>query len=211
MGLETRCAASVEDRAGRRDDPDAKVLLEGDALIVRGHARVNVPRSAITALDVRSGVLTVTHATGTIRLSLGDDAERWRVKIAEGPRTRAQKLGVKVGTRVTLVEVNDPSIGRECVEAGALLIDDHVRDHAQPVDLILTEARTSDDLARIATLGAEIGSGALWVIHPNGVPEVADTAIFAAAEKLGMVSTKTMSFSVGMSAERLSMRKPARA
>ena len=207
MGLETRCATSVEDSAGQRDDPDAKVLLEGDALIVRGHARTHVPRATITDLAVRTGVLTVTHAGGIIRLSLGDDAERWRSKIAEGPRTRAQKLGVKPGTRVTLIDVNDPSIGRECVEAGALLIDDHVRDGSEPVDLILTDVRVSADLARIPALAREIGSGALWVIHPNGVPEVADTAIFAAGESAGMVSTKTMSFSVGMAAERLSVRK----
>jgi hypothetical protein len=211
MGLETRCATSVEDSAGRRDDPDARVLLEGDALIVRGHARTHVPRTTITALAVRTGVLTVTHAGGTIRLSLGDDAEKWRSRIAEGPRTRAQKLGVKPGTRVMLIEVNDPSIGRECVEAGAQLIDEHVRDDSQPIDLVLTEVSTGEDLARIPVLGAALGNGALWVIHPNGVPEVADTEIFAAAERAGMVSTKTMSFSVGMSAERLSIRKEKRA
>jgi hypothetical protein len=207
MGLETRCATSVEDAAGRRDDPDARVVLEGDALIVRGHARIHVPRVTITDLEARAGVLTVTHAGGTIRLSLGDDAEQWRAKIAEGPRTRAQKLGVKPGTRVMLIEVNDPSIGRECADAGAVLIDDHVRDGTQPVDLILTEVRTGDDLARIGMLAAEMGTGALWVIHPNGVPDVDDAAIFAAGEDAGLVSTKTMSFSTGMSAERLSVRK----
>jgi hypothetical protein len=210
MGLETRCATSVDDADGRRDDPDARVLLEGDALIVRGHARATVPRATITDLSARDGVLTVTHAAGSIRLSLGDDAEKWRSKIAEGPRTRAQKLGIKPGTRVMLIEVNDPSIGRECVEAGAQLIDDHVRDGSQPIDLVLTEVSTGEDLARIPVLGAALGNGALWVIHPNGVPEVADTKIFAVAERTGMVSTKTMSFSVGMSAERLSVRKQSR-
>ena len=207
MGLETRCAVRVEDAAGRRDDPDAKVQLEGDALIVRGQARVQVPRTAISAVEAREGVLTVTHAAGSVRLTLGDAAEKWRTKIQEGPRTRAQKLGVKPGTRVTLIEVNDPSIGRECVEAGAVLIDDHVRDGSEHVDLLLTEVQTGADLARIAELAARIGNGALWVIHPNGVPEVADTEIFAAGERAGMVSTKTMSFSTGMAAERLTRSK----
>lgn len=183
------------------------IQLEGDALMVRGPARITVPRTTITAMTARDGVLTITHTAGTLRLSLGDAAGKWKSKIAEGPRSRAQKLGVKPGMRVTLVDVNDPTIGREIAEAGAVLVDDHLHDASQPIDLLLTEVRSRVDLERIALFAKTLGAGAMWVIHPNGVPEVQDTVIFAEADKSGLVSTKVMSFSTGMSAERLSRRR----
>lgn len=207
MGLESRCAVRVEDGTGRRDDADAKVELEGDALIVRGAARVRVARGDITELSAHDGTLTVTHSGGTVRLALGDAAEKWRAKILDGPRSRAQKLGVKPGMLVTLVHVNDPTIGREIVEAGGVLVDEHLRDASAPVDMLLLEVRTAADLALIPQHAPAIGYGALWVIHPNGTPDVADTKIFAVADRLGFVYTKVMSFSTGMSAERLSVRK----
>ncbi len=207
MGLESRCTVRVEDGSGRRDDPDAKVELEGDALIVRGAARVRVPRADMTDLSVQRGILTVTHTGGTVRLALGDAAEKWRGKLLEGPRSRAQKLGVKPGMLVTLVHVNDPTIGREIVEAGGVLVDEHLREPSAPVDMLLLEVRTGSDLALLAQHTPAIGSGVMWVIHPNGTPDVADTKIFAVADRLGFVYTKVMSFSTGMSAERLSLRK----
>ncbi len=207
MGLESHCSVRVEDGSGRRDDVDAKVELEGDALIVRGAARVRVARGDITDVSAHDGVLTITHAGGTVQLTLGDAAEKWRTKILEGPRSRAQKLGVKPGMLVTLVHVNDPTIGREIVEAGGVLVDEHLRDPSSAVDLLLLEVRTAADLAHVTQHAAAIGSGAMWVIHPNGTPDVADTAIFAVADRLGLVYTKVMSFSTGMSAERLSVRK----
>lgn len=207
MGLESRCAVRVDDGSVERADADARVELEGDALIVRGPARVRVPRSDITELVARDGVLTVTHAGGALHLSLGDAAEKWRAKILEGPRTRAQKLGVRPGMLVTLVGVGDPTIGREIVDAGGVLIDEHLRDATQPVDLLLLELASAADLALIARYAPAIGNGAMWVVHPNGVPELTDTRIFSAAESPGLVSTRTMSFSTGMSAERLSVRR----
>ena len=126
---------------------------------------------------------------------------------AGSPRSRAQRLGVKPGMLVTMIHVNDPTIGREIVNAGGVLVDEHLRDATAPVDMLLLEVRTTTDLALIAQHAPAISQGALWVIYPNGTPDVADTNIFAVADRFGLVSTKVMSFSTGMSAERLSVQK----
>lgn len=209
MGLETRCAVIVTDPSGVRTDADAKVLLEGDALVVRGPARVTLPREHIGGVEVHGGILLLTHLAGTVSLELGDLAETWRARLEDGPKSRAHKLGVQAGTRVTLVEVNDPTIGREIAEAGGVVIDEHLAGDA-PVDLMVTELHSPDDLARVRALAESLGSGALWVVHPNGDATVGDEAIFAVADELGLVYTKVMSFSAGMSAERLSRPKPRR-
>ncbi|HYW32119.1 MAG TPA: hypothetical protein VE869_11475 [Gemmatimonas sp.] len=197
----------VTDAAGERSDDDAKVLLEGDGLVLRGPARVSVPRSSITGMTVHDGVLHVDHAGGTVALTLGDAADKWMAKIAEGPRSRVTKLGVKPGMRVLLIAVNDPTVGRECADAGAVVLDEHGPADGAPPDLILMEIGTANDLAGVAVVAGRITAGVLWIVHPNGVPEVSDTAIFPIAERAGMVVTKTMSFSAGMSADRLSRRK----
>ncbi len=197
----------VTDAAGERSDEDAKVLLEGEALIVRGPARATVPRDAISGMTVHDGVLHVTHPDGTVALSLGDAAEKWMARISEGPKSRATKLGVKPGMRVLLIAVNDPTLGRECAEAGAVVLDDHTTADSAPLDLIVMEVASGADLAGVPAVAERVPNGVLWIVHPNGVPEVADTAIFPVAERLGMVVTKTMSFSTGMSADRLSRRK----
>ena len=209
MGLETRCAVIVTDPSGVRTDADARVLFEGDALVVRGPARVTLPREHIGGVEVHGGVLLVTHVAGSVSLELGDLAEKWRARLAEGPKSRAHKLGVQAGTRVTLIEVNDPTIGREIAEAGGVVIDEHLSGDTA-IDLVITELSSPDDLARVRALAEGLGGGALWVVHPNSDAAVGDRAIFAVADELGLVYTKVMSFSAGMSAERLSRPKPRR-
>ncbi len=199
MGLETRCAVRVEDSNGRREDVDAKVLLEGDALIVRGEARVRVARVDIERVTLRAGALTITHRGGTVRLQLDDAAERWRDKMQEAPRTRAQKLGVQRGMRVALRDVTDTQIGLELRSAGAEIVS--AKDAT--VDMVLLEVRTSRHLAALPGVAATLGAAAVWVIHPNGVTDVGDVEIFRAAKLAGLVASKTMSFAPGMSAERL--------
>lgn len=207
MGLETRCHVVVDGADGRRDDADAKVELEGEGLIVRGPARARVPRASITSLSIEGDTLVVTHAAGVLRLTLGDAAAKWMQKIQEGPKSRAHKLGAKPGMRAMLIEVNDPTIGRELVEAGVTLLDEHVAGRDAPLDLVLVEVQRGEDLARITELAVTLGTAALWVVHPNGTPEVGDVAIFAVAKRAGLVATKVMAFSAGMSAERLSVAK----
>jgi hypothetical protein len=48
----------VTDAAGVVREGDATVLLETDELIVRGAARIKIPRTAIQRATVRSGMLT---------------------------------------------------------------------------------------------------------------------------------------------------------
>ena len=58
MGYETKCHTRVTDASGVRE-VDATVLLETDDLIVRGEARVKIPRRAIQDVKTRGDKLTV--------------------------------------------------------------------------------------------------------------------------------------------------------
>jgi hypothetical protein len=62
-------------------------LLETDELIVRGAARVRIPRSSIENVTARAGVVTVTSPTAVVSLTLGHEAAlKWRKKLEEAPK-----------------------------------------------------------------------------------------------------------------------------
>src|SRR5215472_4616311 len=111
MGYETKCRARVDDRAGHVREADATVLLETDELIVRGEARVRIPRASIERVTTRAGVLTVTSPTAVIALSLGADAaDKWRKRIEAPPKRLIDKLDVKPGAKVWLLGVDDATL-----------------------------------------------------------------------------------------------------
>jgi hypothetical protein len=112
MGYETKCRVRVDDRAGTvREAEAATVLLETDELIVRGEARVRVPRASIERITSRDGIVTITSPTAVISLSLGAEAAaKWQKKLAEPPKMLIDKLDVKPGFTVWLHGVTDASL-----------------------------------------------------------------------------------------------------
>src|SRR4051812_14090806 len=112
MGYETKCRVRVDDGSGTIRQADAAtVLLETDELIVRGDARVKVPRASITRVASRAGVVTITSPAATVSLTLGDEvAARWRKKLEEVPKQLIDKLDVKPGMKVWLWHIDDAEL-----------------------------------------------------------------------------------------------------
>jgi hypothetical protein len=101
----------VTDAAGVVREADATVLLETDELIVRGAARIKIPRTAIERATVRAGVLTVTAPQGVVTMSLGaDSAQKWLKRIEEPPKRLIDKLDVKTGATVWLIGIDETLI-----------------------------------------------------------------------------------------------------
>ena len=202
MGYETKCRARVDDRSGHVREADATVLLETDELIVRGEARVRIPRASIERVTERAGVLTVTSPSAVVSLTLGADAAaKWRAKIEEPPKRLIDKLDVKPGAKVWLLSVDDESLASQVAERTA-----HVSRgrSAKACDVVFVGVEAERDLGRIArALDATVPSGAIWVVHRKGPSGVADTTIFGKAKALGLVYTKVARVSDTHTAEKL--------
>src|SRR6476469_845342 len=124
---------------------EAKALLETDELIVRSPFRLTVPRGEIRAARAAGERLTVEYTGGTVELELGErEAARWASDIAN-PKTLADKLGVKPGQRVWLVNGADP----ELVGAGSRVEDGEA-------DVVFLRVVDAADLSRIDRLQHEI-------------------------------------------------------
>lgn len=202
MGYEARCVARVCDADGAVREGEGAVLLETDELIVRGPARVRIPRASISEARAADGALVVTHAAGTVTLALGPDAEKWRARLAEPPKPLVDKLDVKPGARVWVSGVRDAEF------LGALRerAPDARIGGAAPAecDVVFLAVERDADLTRVAKAARALAArGALWVVHPKGSGGVLDTAVFAAGQAAGLVATKVARFSPTHTAEKL--------
>lgn len=202
MGYETTCRARVTGADGSVREAESKVLLETDELIVRGEARVRIPRSAIERVTTRAGVLTITAPTAVVALSLGDvAAAKWRKKIEEPPKRLIDKLDVKPNATVWVLGVEDEMLVAQLAERTTQVLRGR---SASACDVVFVGVESAADLARIGRgLKAMNDDGAMWVVHRKGPTGVADTTIFGRARALGLTYTKVARVSDTHTAEKL--------
>jgi hypothetical protein len=120
-------------------------------------------------------------------------------------RPLLDKLGVKPGSKVVVVDLDDPPF--------MALLRQRTRDivtsrPASPVDLVFVGAREPADLERIKDLKTWIEpNGAIWVVRPKGGRSaLRDTDVIDAGLKAGLVDNKIASFSETHGAMRLVFR-----
>jgi hypothetical protein len=201
MGYETTCRARVTGADGKVREAESTVLLETNELVVRGEARVRIPRNAIERVTTRAGVLTITAPTAVVALSLGDAAEKWRKRIEEPPKRLIDKLDVKPNAKVWVLAVDDATLLAQLAERTTQLLRGR---SASACDVVFVGVEAENELVRIERgLKAMNDDGAMWVIHRKGPTGVADTTIFSRAKALGLTYTKVARVSDTHTAEKL--------
>lgn len=183
VGAEVVCVA---EHGGRRGE--GKALLESDKLLFRGEFRLSVPLAGAKA-RAEGDALVVEWSEGRASFLVGAKrAATWAQKILHPP-TRLDKAGVKPGTRVLLVGVEEKGFAAELRAAGAKV----VREEAE---MVFAQIDGPDGLGSVPKLAKGLPKdGALWILSPRGRPEIADVVVMAAARKAGLVDVKVMRFS----------------
>jgi hypothetical protein len=188
MGAEALCRVRYGDQVS-----DGKALLETTELLFRGAFRLKIPLREITALTSEAGELQVCFAGGLAAFELGPAADKWAAQI-RNPRGLMDKLGVKAGQRVAVINLLD----------AAFLADLHARTsavskgHVEPgSDLVFYAADSIEALQRLSDLRESLDrKGAVWVVSLKGkAAQIKDTDVMAAAREAGLVDTKVVSFS----------------
>jgi hypothetical protein len=115
------------------------------------------------------------------------------------------KLGVKPGSRVAIVDLDDPAFERLLHQRTPSVIHGRPR---TPSDLVFLGATRLRDLKRIADVKKWIEpNGAIWVVRPKGGrSEIRDTDVIEAGLAAGLVDNKIASFSDTQGAMRLVYR-----
>jgi hypothetical protein len=116
-------------------------------------------------------------------------------------RSRLDKLGVKPGMRVALVDLRDPAFRRELSERTDDVTEGRPR---RETGMILFAVDGPAPLTRLATLqGAIRRDGAIWVVWPKGQARIKEDMIRAAAIAHGLVDIKVIAFSETLSGLKL--------
>jgi len=202
MGYETKCRVQVDDGPGKPRIAESKVLLETDELIVRGDARVRIPRRDIKEVLRRGGVVTIIGPTATVKLTLGEPAAtKWEQKLKEAPKRLIDKLDVKPNAKVWLLDIAEPELETQLAERTS---DVSRAKSARDRDVVFVGVEHATHLPRIErAMNALLDDGAIWVIHPKGREGVADTSIFEKAKTLNLTYTKVARVSDTHTAEKL--------
>lgn len=111
------------------------------------------------------------------------------------------KLGVKPGARVSVVDVDDPGF---LAELRTRTGDVHVGRPRKDLDLVFVFVPHRDELDRVAPLKKYLRpNGAIWVLRPKGTPHIKEVGIIDLGRRSGLVDNKIASFSDTVSAMRL--------
>ena len=187
MGLEAPCEGRWGARAGK-----GVLKFEEKDVLFRGDFRLKIPVAAITSATAREGRLTVTFGAERASFVLGPAAPKWVAKLTT-PRSRADKLGVKPGSKVGVLGVSDPTFLDELRDREAVV---SVGRAPKDADLLFVGMTRVADLPKLEKLRGNIKkNGAIWVIWPKGVKAFREDDVRAYGPQVGLVDVKVVSFS----------------
>jgi hypothetical protein len=192
MGSELKCRV----RFGKQES-EGKALLETSEIIFRGDFGLKIPFATIQSAKVVGDDLQVRTSEGLAIFELGAaTAAKWREKILH-PKTRIEKLGVKPGTRVSMVgfENQDEEFVKELQSAKAVMMP---AENTLPkdCDFIFLRINTKTQLTQVVKIARKmLGSVALWVIYPKGQQDITEGDVLSAGRKAGLTDIKVVGFS----------------
>jgi hypothetical protein len=192
MGNEMKCRV----RFGKQES-DGQVLLETSEIIFRGDFRLKIPFATIQTAKVVGDDLQVQTAEGLAIFQLGaTTATKWSEKILH-PKTTIEKLGIKPGTKVSLIgfENQDEEFVKELESAKAMVTPTN---QAPPkdCDFIFFRIDTNKQLTQIAKIARGMrGAVALWIVYPKGQQHITEGNVLSAGRKAGLTDIKVVGFS----------------
>ena len=193
MGREVRCRAVINGASS-----EGKALLETDALVFRAERRLTIPYRDMTGVTAEQGRLTIEHAGGTAVFDLGAEAETWAHRIRH-PKALVDKLGIKPGHKVVVVNLDDDAFLGQLAGRGARV----AKRASSQADAIFFGATKSADLGRLHKLKGYLKpNGALWVVRPRGGGPITESAVLAGGKEAGLVDVKVVRFSDTHTAEK---------
>jgi hypothetical protein len=186
MGNEAACTLRHQGKAF-----SGKALLETTEVIFRGDTRLKIPFSSISWVHAKDGALHIQTMDGLAVFELGDQAEKWREKIAN-PKSRIDKLGVKRGDHVALVGKFPADFLAELKKHDAVVTSKLAKDSPW----IFLAADVSEDLEQVRQTGNSLqAAAALWIVYPKGQKSITENDVRSAGLRAGLTDIKVTSFS----------------
>ncbi|MBV8214371.1 MAG: DUF3052 family protein [Verrucomicrobia bacterium] len=187
MGHEIICRATLGNR-----NSEGKAQLESDHLVFRGEFRCKIFFRDLAKVTAHDGTLTLGGPEGELRIELGEKAAFWAEKILH-PKSRSEKLGLKAGTQVALINLADSEFETELAKASVALVSPGSRSRC---DAVFFGAQQATELAKIPDILPRLKErGVLWVVYPKGQSNIPESGVILAGRAAGLKDVKVVSFS----------------
>ena len=179
MAMESACKLQVG-----REHYDGKVRMEGDHIDFAGPTkfrfRLNETRHARREEDT---IFFNFHGNPvSIRLSSGRAAEEW-IDYIQHPQTLADKLGIKEGHAVRVLNLDDGELLNSLETKKTRVV---VRG-AERCDLVMLGVERPSELRQLEDLGEAMQpNGTIWVVLPKSARTVTKANVLAAAREAGL-------------------------
>jgi hypothetical protein len=192
MGNEIVCRASLGAQTS-----EGKALLESDHLLFRGGFRCKVFFRDLAKVSADGGTLSLFGPEGELRLELGKKATVWSEKILH-PKSRAEKLGLKAGTQVLVINLAETEFQAELAKSAVEITAARSKNQS---DLVFFGVQDAPELTKIPYLVPRFKErGALWIVYPKGQPRISESAVIQAGRAAGLKDVKVVSFSSAQTA-----------
>lgn len=175
---------------------EARLLLEGTELILRGGHKAKLPRDGIAGVSADTDGLRLSAAGETLHAALPEaEAARWAKALTTPPPSLASKLGVGPDKPALVLGSVDVAVLALAL-AGATTFD------AGAASVVLATIGSAEDLDR-ARVAAEACGLALWCVYPKGkAVNFGDAAIRTSMRAAGWIDTKVSAVSERLTATR---------
>jgi hypothetical protein len=139
-----------------------------------------------------NGELRIATKAGALTFEVGTAAENWREKILH-PKTRAEKLAVKPGTRLCLLGKFETKFVRELQSAHAEIFR---AANVASLDQTFFAAERKSALVAIGKFARKMkGAEVLWIVYPKRRKVITEMDVIAAGRKSGLKDVKVVGFS----------------
>jgi hypothetical protein len=200
MAMESACKLQVG-----KEHYVGKVRMEADYIDFAGGTKYRFRLSETSGAHREGDTLCFGFHGHPVVIGLGDEkrAEHWMDYIAQ-PRTIADKLGVKEGHHVRVLNMDDPEL-MNCLEIKKTKL---VKDPFARYDLVMLGVERPSELAKIEDLSENLNpKGAIWVVLPKSIRTVTKANVIAAVREAGLNHVETVDYSETQHAHKI-VRRP---
>ncbi len=203
MAMESACKLQVG-----RDHYDGKVRMEADHIDFSGQTKFRFRITEMTGPRRQDlNILFGFHGHGvTIELSSERAAQNW-IEYILHPRTLADKLGVKDGHTVRVMNLDDSELMDSLQTKNTKLV-------SQPssrCDMVMLGVERSSELRQIEDLSENLRpNGAIWVVLPKSGRTVTKANVVAAVREAGLNHVEVVDYSETQAAHKIVRNNLAR-
>lgn len=196
MAMESACHLQVG-----KDKYDGKVRMEADHIDFSGPTKFRFRLTEVTKPRQEGESIAFGFHGHLVVIDLGSEraSTNWITYILN-PQSLADKLGVKEGNTVRVMNLDDHDLLNSLTEKKTRLIS---HSDAQ-CDLVMLGVERASELRQLEDLSENLRpNGAIWVVLPKTIRTVTKANVFAAAREAGLTHIEIVDYSETQAAHKI--------